>query len=170
MKLSKGLVALALAIAAFALSALALLSFYIKSAPAPAETSKKVEIEDEDEDVELGIVMSHIQRYAEKLYFAGKAGNTPLAGFYLHELEETVEDLEQKKVVDDGIPVGEMAGAMLKPVFQRLRALDLKDPAAFEKEYLALVETCNTCHVASKHGFVKIIVPRSPTYQNQSFE
>ena len=163
-------VALALAVAALALAGMSLSASFFKPSDNRVAAPPQSEADDDEEDVELGVIMAHVQRYTEKLYFSGKAGNAPLAGFYLHELEETVEDLAKKKVVDDGMPVGEMAGAMLNPALQRLRALDFKDPAAFEKEYVALVETCNACHAATKHGFVKIKVPKTPTYQNQSFE
>jgi cytochrome c553 len=167
MNIKNSIAVAALVVALLALGLSLATPLLVPKAPAPSQPI--VERHDE-EDVELGVIMSHLQRYAEKLYFAGRVGNAPLAGFYLHEIEETIEDLAKEKVVDEGMAVGEMAGAMMTPVLKRLRALDFKDRAAFEKEYVLMIETCNACHGATQHGFVKITVPKAPTYQNQSFE
>ena len=46
----------------------------------------------------LGEQMGYLQRYVEKLYFAGQAQNWELADFYAHELGETTNDIIAAKI------------------------------------------------------------------------
>src|SRR5579871_2128140 len=43
----------------------------------------------------LGEFMSGIQVHHEKLWFAGKAGNWPLADFEIGEIKESIDDIRQ---------------------------------------------------------------------------
>jgi hypothetical protein len=125
----------------------------------------------ESAEIELGVVMGHIQRYTDKLYFAGLHQNWPLANFYLHELEETTESIIGANVVDDGINVSDLMKTMLEPKIEALEAkVKAKDAAGFKADYQLLVNTCNACHAASQHPFIQIIVPEEPTYKNQQFK
>ena len=49
--------------------------------------------------------MGRIQRYHQKLWLAGEAGNTELAKFYLHEMEEAMEEIAEGHVVEDSVDV-----------------------------------------------------------------
>ena len=118
----------------------------------------------------LGEQMGYLQRYVEKLYFAGQAQNWDLADFDAHEVDETVEDIVAAKVVKDGVEVSTLMSTMLPPAEQGLQeALQNRDQELFQTRYGALVDTCNACHQEAKHGFMKITVPDRPSVTNQSF-
>ena len=118
----------------------------------------------------LGEQMGYLQRYVEKLYFAGQAQNWELADFYAREVDETVEDIMSAKVVKEGVEVSKLMTTMLPPAEQGLQeAVQARDPALFQTRYEALVDTCNACHQEAKHGFMKITIPDRPSVTNQSF-
>jgi len=119
----------------------------------------------------LGENMGYMQRYAEKLWYAGEAGNWALAGFYRDEIAETQEGIVRAHVTADGIDVSRRLSAMLPPSVEAVgRAVAARDPAQFRQSYQAMVDTCNACHAASQHGFIRIAVPAgAPVHWNQSF-
>jgi hypothetical protein len=118
----------------------------------------------------LGEQMGYLQRYVEKLYFAGQAKNWELADFYAREVDETVVDIMSAKVVKEGVEVSKLMTTMLPPVEQGLQeALQNRDQELFQTRYGALVDACNACHQEAKHGFMKITIPDRPSVTNQSF-
>jgi hypothetical protein len=118
----------------------------------------------------LGEQMGYLQRYVEKLYFAGQAKNWDLADFYAHEVDETAEDIMAAKVVKEGVEVSKLMTTMLPPAEQGLQeAVQARDPELFQARYGALVDSCNACHQEAKHGFMKITIPDRPSVTNQSF-
>ncbi|HVT72494.1 MAG TPA: hypothetical protein VHD61_05110 [Lacunisphaera sp.] len=119
----------------------------------------------------LGEMMGYMQRYADKLWFAGAAGNWDLAKFYHDEINETADDIAAAHVVDDGLEVSKLLAAQLPPAVDAVgRAVAAKDAAAFRQRYEAMVNTCNACHVEAKHAFIHVAVPAGPpAHWNQSF-
>lgn len=159
MKIPSLLALVALLVAAFAL----VTALDSKKATRP-------EVVADPEDFELGAAMGNMQRFTEKLHFAGQAGNWPLADFYLHEINELSETIIDAKVVDEGVKVGELMKAMLPPSIAAVQeSIQSRDPAQFATRYEGLLTSCNACHMSAKHAFVKIVVPKQPTYQNQDF-
>jgi cytochrome c553 len=119
-------------------------------------------------------VMADYQRYADKLHFAGAAENWELAGWYLWKLRKAswvVADgsvIEYRGVKD--YDVAALTQSMLWPVLSSLdSAVEAQDPSAFRSAYESLVNTCNACHHATQHGFVKIVQPDTPTHANQQY-
>jgi hypothetical protein len=120
---------------------------------------------------EIATYMARYQRYTDKLYFAGKAGNWPLAEFYMHELKETSEELIEVGAIEDGMDISKLTELQLSPKLKQLdKTIDNKSADAFEGQYQNLVNTCNSCHQMTKHDFVVIKKPERPTYSNQVFE
>lgn len=112
------------------------------------------------EQTEVGITMAWMQRWTDKLGRAAEAGHWELAGFYLHEIEETAEGLIEAKVVDEGHNISELVRAMLMPAIESLEgAVANKDAALFATRYTALIQTCNACHVATDHSAIRIAAP-----------
>ncbi|NNF59106.1 MAG: hypothetical protein HKN04_12800 [Rhodothermaceae bacterium] len=153
------------------LSCLALLG----CAPQPAEDVPPAEY---DEAEELAQLMAYVQRYAEKLYFAGMADNAPLAQFYVHELEETFEAVEDGGYIENDWEVAELVEDLAMPaltgVEQAVAAQVLgPDPdrarTLFEERYGVLVNACNACHESTAHGFIRIVVPEASSFPNQQF-
>lgn len=122
------------------------------------------------EEFEVAIHMSHIQRYADKLYFAGVANNAPLVDFYLHEIEETAEAIAAAKVMDEDVDVSGLVNTILLPELERFEKSQAEHKGAkFKDDYAILVSTCNKCHTLAKHSYIQIKTPDQPTYRNQEF-
>ncbi|OAB61443.1 hypothetical protein AY599_04930 [Leptolyngbya valderiana BDU 20041] len=106
---------------------------------------------------EHGLVenMGAMQYFSHKLVLAIDAGNLPLADFYAHELEETIEAASAIESYG-GQAIGALVDSMLEPRFEELEdALDSdvdRASAAFD----AMVDSCNACHQATGFGLIRI--------------
>lgn len=110
-------------------------------------------------------VMNQFQRYADKLYFSGSARNWKLESSALPVIDGRVERYRSERY--DAQP---LMKAMLIPAIRNVeKAIETKSDADFQRTYSALVQTCNACHAATEHSFVKIVVPTSPIYTNQDY-
>ncbi len=98
-----------------------------------------------------------------KLWFAGHAGNWPLADYEVGELKEGFDDVSQ---LLGGDIVDQHVGA---PLAALQKAIDGKDSAAFAAAFDNLSAGCNACHHALDHGFIVIGRPASLPYSDQSF-
>lgn len=122
------------------------------------------------DDYELGIGMAWLQRWVTKLWYAGDAGHWELADFYLHETEETLEDMIAAGVVEDGHDISALIQGMLIPQIEALEtAVDEASPDLFRRHYQAMVVQCNACHVATEHGFLVMDIPSGPPPFAQNF-
>jgi hypothetical protein len=118
----------------------------------------------------LGEIMTLQQMRHLKLWFAGQAGNWPLAGYDLDELKEGFEDIVKYFPVKDDVPTGMMATAVIeKEVADLNKAIEAKDRKRFAAAYDQMTAACNACHQASKHAFIVIRRPAANPYANQSF-
>lgn len=133
-----------------------------------AETPGVPATEGSGEGGELAYHMAYLQRFADKLHAAGAAENWELADFYLHEVEETAETIIDEGHVEDGVEIGPLVEAMLLPAVERAEGA-VGDAAAFAEAYAELVTSCNVCHDATEHGFIRITVPERSGYPNQDF-
>ena len=125
---------------------------------------------EDDEEIELAVVMSHIQRHANKLYFAGQNENWPLASFYVHELEESMEEVEHGHIEEDGINISKLMKSIGLPALKTMEeAVEGKSKVAFTSAYTNLVSNCNTCHQSAAHPYIVIINPTTPALDNQQY-
>jgi hypothetical protein len=121
-------------------------------------------------EIELAVIMGRMQLYMNKLYFAGIGNNKELRDFYIHEIEEAMEDLVDGKVMHDGVDISqnmEMFGVAQLDVFEK--AIEA-NPDQFKEAYNAFVNACNSCHIASKYPFIIIKEPTTPVFDNQVYE
>jgi hypothetical protein len=124
-----------------------------------------------EEPVEIADIMTKLQRHANKLFFAGKRENWPLADFYVEEIEETVKEVAKKNILDGPVNVSGLMPALILPEILELeRAVSQKDVPAFNSHYQALTASCNACHVATRRAYLVIDSPRTPAYDNQHYE
>lgn len=118
-------------------------------------------------------VMAQLQRFADKLYFSGRAHNWELAEWYLWKLEQAALPVIEGRVEayrDKRYDAQPLMKAMLIPTIRAVgRCIEKKDDAGFKHSYAALVQTCNACHAATEHAFVKIVIPTTPIYTNQDY-
>jgi hypothetical protein len=122
-------------------------------------------------DYPLGENMGYMQRYAEKLWYAGQSGNWDLARYYHDEMQETAEDIAGAHVVKDAVQISTTLNTLLPPVLKQLDAsIAARDQGAFRQAYQTVIKTCNACHVAAKHPFIRVEVPSGTGgHWNQDF-
>jgi hypothetical protein len=114
--------------------------------------------------------MSATQMRHAKLWFAGDAQNWDLAAFELDEIKEGLGDATRLHPTHEGIPVGDMIKASLdEPLAGLAKAIEAKDKNEFTRAFDVLTETCNGCHTAAAHAFIKIKRPTAPPVSNQDF-
>lgn len=119
----------------------------------------------------LHLLMGYMQRYHHKLLYAVQAENKELAGFYLHELEELSEDINEHIDEYDGHPVGRLTTTMLLPVIEETEAtLDENNWPAVRNQVSIITQACNNCHSATDHGYIRIQHQPEQNPFNQTFE
>jgi hypothetical protein len=122
---------------------------------------------------ELLDVMHQFQTYADKLYFSGQALNWELAAWYRWKIEAAALPVIEGQVEPyrtDRLDAQPTMKAMLIPALRSVeQAIEKKSESEFSQAYSGLVNTCNGCHVALEHPFVKIIVPSRPAHTNQNY-
>jgi hypothetical protein len=111
----------------------------------------------------LGEFMAMQQLRHIKLWFAGHAGNWPLADYEIGELKEGFDDVSQ---LLGGDIVGQHVGA---PLAALQKAVDGKDSAAFASAFDSLSAGCNACHHTLDHAFIVIQRPTLLPYSDQVF-
>ena len=118
---------------------------------------------------ELAVYMAHLQRHSHKLGLAIQAKNRPLAEFYTTELAESFELVQKKFPTYDGYQIAALSKAMIDPATPALvKAVTAGDWPAASIAYDKYVAACNSCHVATKHEFIKVTAPTGNPF-NQSF-
>ena len=111
----------------------------------------------------LGEIMTLQQLRHIKLWFAGRAGNWPLADYEMGELNEGFENVNK---LLGGDTVDKAVGA---PMQALQKIIDNKDRADFTAAFDQLTAGCNSCHRTLDHGFISIQRPASLPYSNQNF-
>jgi len=109
------------------------------------------------EEVHLGAIMGNMHYFLNKSAWAAKEKNVTLSKFYLHELEETVEDLIEKSVIENGVAINQMLRP-LKDLIEQTQK-DASTPEALLQAVPVLIRNCNNCHVAHKKEFIVIKAP-----------
>ena len=111
----------------------------------------------------LGEIMALQQMRHIKLWFAGRAGNWPLADYEIDELKDGFDDVNRRL---GGDMVEKAVGAQIAALE---KAVEAKDCAAFASAFDKLTAGCNSCHHTLDHAFIVIQRPTSLPYSNQSF-
>ncbi len=110
----------------------------------------------ESEEVELAHIMSNLQYFMHKIGLSIAAENNKLAKFYVHELEEAIEEVLEVESYDD-YPIGQFTKSILLPAFLTLdEKIESADMDTADEEYEKLIKACNNCHMLTNHEFIKI--------------
>jgi len=116
----------------------------------------------------LGDLMLEIQVHHNKLWFAGKQGNWPLAQF---EYDEIMEIITQAEAIEKERSEVKLFRVMLFPQLDSIQlCIRQQNEDHFDSAYTNLTQACNNCHASTKFNFNKIIIPEHPPYSNQEFE
>jgi hypothetical protein len=160
------------------LSLLALVTiFFIAQSCAPAaDTQSSVAESTMDEShmegsaPGLAIQMKYMQHWTHKLGLSVEAQNPELVEFYHHELEEGTEDLIATIKEYDGYPIAEFAETMLLPQIKAFESAEESgDWNQITQAYQTIIASCNSCHQASAHGYIKIVDGFGNNPFNQDF-
>jgi hypothetical protein len=105
----------------------------------------------------LAALMHVLQTHAHKLQLSIAARNGELAYFYLHELEETAEEIVAEIGEYDGHPIGALTREMLLPAIESLEdSVQARDWPDSDARFAKLLKSCNGCHLVAGHGFIRI--------------
>jgi hypothetical protein len=111
----------------------------------------------------IGEIMALQQMRHIKLWFAGRAGNWPLADYEIDELKEGFDDLNRQL---GGDTVAKAVGGGISGLE---KAIEAKDRAAFSNAFDDLTAGCNSCHHTLDHAFIVVRRPTSLPYSDQLF-
>lgn len=116
----------------------------------------------------LGDLMLEVQIHHNKLWFAGKDDNWPLAQF---EHDEIMELLKQAETIETDRKEVKLFPVMIYPQLDSLEyAIKQKDTKSFEEKFSALTNACDNCHKNVNYPFNKIKIPTQPPFTDQDFE
>jgi hypothetical protein len=111
----------------------------------------------------LSEIMVQQQMRHIKLWFAGDAGNWPLADYEIDHLKDGFDDVA--KLLGGDIAQQHVGGAI-----SRLeKAIEAKDHGAFVSAFDRLSVGCNECHRTLDHAFIVIQRPVLLPYSDQNF-
>jgi hypothetical protein len=115
----------------------------------------------------FGEFMSNVQAHHAKLWFAGQNENWKLADFELHEILETVTNIQKYETERDE---SKLIG-MIYPALDSVNAaIQQKDLSHFNNSFTLLTNTCNACHHAANFEFNVVKIPDAQMFSNQSFK
>ena len=105
-----------------------------------------------------------------KLWFAAKARNWPLAAYELGEIKEIMGDVQDFVPTFKSLPLADMLDAVItKEIAGLEKAVEAKDFKAFAVGYDKLTAACNACHQGTDNGFIVIQRPSRSAFTNQEY-
>jgi hypothetical protein len=147
-----------------AVAAALLLAGCQQQASAPKQDEPKPYI------IGMGDIMLLNQLHHSKLWFAGSAGNWPLAKYELGELHGGFERVATYHPTFKKKPTGPLVDEFVKNPFGELdKAVADKSEAEFTAGYDDLTNGCNGCHKELGYDFNVIKRPTAPPYTDQQY-
>jgi hypothetical protein len=113
----------------------------------------------------LHTLMQQVQVRHAQLWFAGEAGNTELAEYQVHELEELIENIAELHPEYDDMPIAQLLEQMLAPALEDVE-LAVRGAQDFATAFDRLTQQCNACHTATDRRALVIQRPRTPPLDN----
>jgi len=120
--------------------------------------------------------MSDVGQHYANLWFAGEAGNWPLAQFCLDETKSHLrwavriipkrKDAEGREIDLGGI-LGGLETSTLKDLDQAVKA---KDREKFGAAYKTQLDACMACHKASNKPFIRLRIPEKADFNILDFK
>ena len=118
----------------------------------------------------MGDIMLQNQLHHSKLWFAGSAGNWPLAQYEAKELHEACEDIATFHPTFGNRPTTPLVDEFITGPFGELdKAVDDKNTAEFAAAYGDLTNGCNGCHKELGYAFNVIVRPTTPPISDQEY-
>jgi len=139
------------------------ISAILLAAAALATTNAGAQQNADSNEPTIADIMTQQQMRHIKLWFAGRAGNWPLADYAIDQLKDGFDDIDQRL---GGGTVGKAVGPAIAALE---KAVEAKDRAAFAAAFDQLSAGCNGCHRSLDHAFIVIQRPALLPYSDQSF-
>jgi len=115
----------------------------------------------------LHSLMMELQHRHATLWFAGEAENWPLADYFLHEMEELVEDIGEFHPTYHDLRVADMLADVTVPAIEAMEdAVEAEERHAFVSAYEQLTVACNGCHAPADKAAIVVQRPTSPPLTN----
>src|SRR5262245_35948048 len=156
---------------AFAATLLPLVA-WAQAAPPPAAKETPKETKDGPRTYIPGLeqFMNVILIEHNKLWFAARERNWPLAAYELGEIKEVMGDVQELVPTFKSLPLADMLDAVItKEIVALEKAIEAKDMKAFTAGYDKLTAACNACHQGTENGFIVIKRPTQPAFTNQDY-
>ena len=106
----------------------------------------------------FAIPMREVGDRFQNMYFAAKGGNWALAAYMSKYMNGAMNPARVTKPEEYKMWKSFYEGAF-GPVN---KAIEAKDAKAFERNYVAVVDSCNGCHAAMGYGFIKVVKQKAP--------
>lgn len=119
---------------------------------ADADTQKQID-EIKSALPKFAIPMREVGDRFQNMYFAAKGGNWALAAYMSKYMNGAMNPARVTKAAEYKAWQDFYEGTFA-PVNKAIQAKDLK---GFEKEYAAVVGSCNGCHAGMGYGFIKVV-------------
>ncbi|MDR8392046.1 hypothetical protein NC796_12890 [Aliifodinibius sp. S!AR15-10] len=148
-------------------------AFFIHGCSQPSEDQQRQQFAkvSQGQTPELAEYMQHIRRYTHKLSLSIEARNGDLADFYMHELQASALAVKQDVPGYEGYDIAYFTELMFDPAVDTLRtSLNARDWDLIDKNLDNLINSCNTCHNATGHGFINVTEGVDKNPYNQVFE
>lgn len=111
-----------------------------------------------------------IQPRHAKLGLAGQQQNWPLAGFAVHELKQSFDNIAKRHKTYRGLSLPDMVDSTIgEPIHDVFLAIQAHDAKKFADSYGKLTAGCNNCHEATNNPFIVIKTPDRSEFPNQDF-
>jgi hypothetical protein len=119
---------------------------------------------------ELALLMGDLQRLTHKLALSADAGNAELAAFYLHESQEQLRKIQTEAPEYENLPIALLIDRLAHPAYASMQeAVAAKDKERMLAGVDSIIQSCNACHTATQHAFIRITPGTESNPFNQSF-
>lgn len=119
---------------------------------------------------ELADAMGQLQYYTHKYALALEAENHELATFYFHEVRAAADGIKENIPGYEGYDIARFMRLFFDPAIEPVEtALASRDWDEAREKTIEMVDSCNSCHNATSHGFVKVTPGFSDNPYNQDF-
>jgi len=118
--------------------------------------------------------MGELSRLTHKLALSIDAANARLARFYAYEAIESLREIKREVPFYDGQPIAVYLDHIAFPPLERLASFLETDATAADEEAAramlgSVIESCNECHRATLHEFIRIKPDLDSNPFNQDF-
>jgi hypothetical protein len=114
--------------------------------------------------------MGDLQRLTHKLALSADAGNAELAAFYLHESQEQLRKIQTEAPEYENLPIALLIDRLAHPAYASMQeAVAAKDKERMLAGVDSIIQSCNACHTATQHAFIRITPGTESNPFNQSF-